>query len=438
MPGYAIERAIARRVWDSRGNPTVEVEIVTQSGARGRAIAPAGASRGTREAIDMRDGGAALSGLDVRRALANVAERIGPALRGIDVTDQAAADRAIVALDPSALKAELGGNATVATSLAVLHAAAAAKGVPLWRHCADLAGAEPSLPLPEIQIFGGGAHAGRRVDIQDFMIMVPGAASFDDVMEVTSEVYRAAGSLMAQKGSLAGVADEGGWWPIFDHNEQALETLVRAIELAGERPGDRVVISLDVAASEFGADGRYRLALEDRELSRDAMIRLLGRWIDDYPIASIEDPLAEDDPEGMSAFTREFGERVQIIGDDFLVTNAGLLNQAVQAGACNAVLIKVNQVGTVSEALDCLHAARAAGYGTIVSARSGETEDVSISHMAVGFGAQQLKVGSFTRSERMAKWNECLRIGDVLGADAFVGGRPLMGTAWARTWKGAA
>ncbi|WP_380053997.1 phosphopyruvate hydratase [Falsihalocynthiibacter sp. SS001] len=422
----------ARRVWDSRGNPTVEVEVATESGEIGRAIAPAGVSRGTREAIDLRDGGDVLGGLGVGRAVLNVQKLIAPELIGVDATDQEAVDEAIIALDHSALKARLGGNSTVAVSLAVMNAAAAAKGVPVWQHCAELSGATPSLPLPEIQIFGGGAHAGRRVDIQDFMIMVPGASSFDEALEITSEVYRAAGSLMSQKGALAGVADEGGWWPVFNHNEEALETLIRAIELAGEKPGDRVVISLDVAASEFGSKGKYRLALEDRELGREEMIRLLGRWIDDYAIASIEDPLAEDDKEGMRAFTQEFGRRVQIIGDDYLVTNTALLEEAITDEACNAVLIKVNQVGTVSEALDCLKVARKAGLGTIVSARSGETEDVSISHMAVGFGAQQIKVGSFSRSERMAKWNECLRIGDRIGQDTFVSGKPLASTDWAR------
>ncbi|MXU65036.1 phosphopyruvate hydratase [Oceanomicrobium pacificus] len=433
-----IDKVIARRVWDSRGNPTVEVEVQTTGGRVGRAIAPAGASRGTREAIDMRDGGKALGGLDVGQAVANVAERIAPALSGLDATDQKAADDAILALDPSALKDRLGGNATVAASLAVAHAGAAAKGEPLWQHLADLSGATPSIPLPEIQIFGGGAHAGRRVDIQDFMVMVPGASTFGEALEITSEVYRAAGSLMERKGRLAGVADEGGWWPVFDHNEEALETLVKAIELAGETPGDRVVISLDIAASEFGKDGRYRLALEDRELGRDEMIRLLGDWLDAYPIASIEDPLAEDDPDGMRAFTAAYGDRVQIIGDDYLVTNSALVRDAATDRACNAVLIKVNQVGTLSEALDCLTTASDRGFGTIVSARSGETEDVSISHMAVGFGARQLKVGSFTRSERMAKWNECLRIGDAIGQDRFVAGAPLADTAWARTYKGAA
>ncbi len=436
MSASAITGLAARRVWDSRGNPTVEVEVQTDSGRSGRAIAPAGASRGMREAIDLRDGGAALQGMDVQQAVANVNTRIAAALRGMDCLDQAGIDAALGALDGTPLKSVLGGNAMVATSLAVLHAASAAKGVPLWRHVADLSGEVPTLPLPEVQIFGGGAHAARRVDVQDFMVMVPGAGSFDEVMEVTSEIYRAAGSLMKAKGHSVGVADEGGWWPVFASNEEALETLVRAIETMGEKPGERVVISLDIAASEFGSNGRYRLALEDRELDRDQMIELLGRWIESYPIASIEDPLAEDDPEGMIAFTKAYGHRLQIVGDDYLVTNAGLVTASAEAGACNAVLIKVNQAGTVSESMACLKEARLRGFRGIVSARSGETEDVSISHLAVGLNAGQLKVGSFTRSERMAKWNECLRIGDALGKAAFVGGTPLANTWWAQQSEG--
>lgn len=436
MSASMIKGLAARRVWDSRGNPTVEVEVQTASVAAGRAIAPAGASRGTREAIDLRDGGTAQRGLDVQRAVANVNSVIAATLKGMDCADQAGIDAALVALDGTALKSKLGGNAMVATSLAVLHAAAAAKAVPLWRHVADLSGATPSLPLPEVQIFGGGAHAARRVDVQDFMVMVPGASSFDEVMEVTAEIYHAAGAIMKAKGHSVGVADEGGWWPMFSSNEEALETLVRAIEATGEKPGDRVVISLDIAASEFGSNGRYRLALEDRALDRDQMIDMLGRWIDSYPIVSIEDPLAEDDPEGMIAFTAAYGHRLQIIGDDYLVTNAPLVAEAAKAGACNAVLIKVNQAGTVTESMACLAEARTRGYRGIVSARSGETEDVSISHLAVGLGAGQLKVGSFARSERMAKWNECLRIGDALEGDAFVGGAPLAGTWWAKRAKG--
>ncbi len=428
----------ARRVWDSRGNPTVEVTVDLNGGARGRAIAPAGASRGTREAVDLRDGGSRLRGLDVQKALTNVNGKIASALIGVDAEDQAGVDAALIALDGTPLKSALGGNAMVATSLAVLHAAADAAGVPLWKHVAQTYQGTASIPLPEIQIFGGGAHAGRRVDVQDFMVMVPGAGSFDEALEVTAEIYAAAGALMAQKGKSVGVADEGGWWPVFDSNEEALETLVAAIEATGEKPGDRVVISLDIAASEFTEDGRYRLALEDRTLSSDEMISLLGGWINSYPIASIEDPLAEDDCEGMRAFTKAYGDCVQIIGDDYLVTNAKLVEAAAEDRACNAVLIKVNQAGTVSESVETLAAAWKAGYRGIVSARSGETEDVSISHLSVGLNAGQLKVGSFTRSERMAKWNECLRIQDELGENAFVGGAPLVDTWWGKGRTGGA
>lgn len=436
MSHSAIKNVSARRVWDSRGNPTVEVEVTLAGGSIGRAIAPAGASRGTREAVDLRDGGNALEGKNVSQAVRNVNEIIAPALVDMDANKQAVIDEKIIALDGTPYKSKLGGNATVATSMAVLHAAAAEKKVPLWRHVADLSGEIPSLPLPEIQIFGGGAHAGRRVDVQDFMVMVPGAQSFDEVLEITSEIYRAAGSIMKQKGKSVGVADEGGWWPVFDSNEEALETLMNAIELAGEKPGDRVVISLDIAASEFGSKGEYRLALENRKLGRDDMIQMLGRWIKTYPIVSIEDPLSEDDPEGVIAFTQEFGDHLQIIGDDYLVTNADLVQEAADQGACNAVLIKVNQSGTVTESINCFRVAKQRGYRSIVSARSGETEDVTISHLAVGLNAGQLKVGSFTRSERMAKWNECLRIENQLAAGSFVAGSPLSNTWWAKKQKG--
>lgn len=431
----AIKSVLARRVWDSRGNPTVEVDVRLEDGAFGRAIAPAGASRGTREAIDLRDGGRTLRGLDVGKAVANVNGPVAAALTGLDAADQAGIDTAMLALDSSPLKQKIGGNAMVATSLAVLHAAAASAREPLFAHIAGIYGTSPALPLPEIQIFGGGAHAGRRVDIQDFMIMVPGAKTFDEVMEVTSEVYFAAGDIMKSKGRLAGVADEGGWWPVFDSNEEALETLIGAIEKAGEKPGDRVVISLDVAASEFGKNGCYRLALEDRALDSGELIDMLGGWLDAYPIASIEDPVGEDDPDGMIAFTHRFGDRVQIIGDDYLVTNAGLVEAAAEAEACNAVLVKVNQAGTVTESIAAFRAARKHGWGTIVSARSGETEDVSISHLATGLGGGQLKVGSFTRSERMVKWNECLRLQDMLGADSFAGGQALARTWWGKNQK---
>lgn len=421
MASGRITTVMGRRVWDSRGRPTVEVEVVLAGGARGRAIAPAGASRGTHEAVDLRDGGARLGGLDVAGAVANVNGPIARALVGMDAREQAAADAALIALDGTPTKARLGGNATIAASLAVLHAAAAAEGVPLWRHLA--AGAPVTLPLPEIQIFGGGAHAGRRVDIQDFMVMPVGAASFDQALEMTAEVYRAAGELMRDAGKLAGVADEGGWWPAFATNEEALDWLVRAIERAGFAPGAEVAISLDVAASEFGRDGRYRLGLEGRDLDADGMIELLLGWVARYPIVSIEDPLAEDDAAGFARFTRAVAGRVQVIGDDLLVTRAARVAAAAAQGACTAALIKPNQAGTVTETKDALDAARRAGWATIVSARSGETEDVSIAHLAVGWSAGQLKVGAFARSERMAKWNECLRIEAALGAAARFAGR---------------
>ena len=427
-----ISSVIGRRVWDSRGVPTVETEITLADGKKGRAIAPSGASRGTREALELRDGGSAIGGKDVTKACAHINGPIAAALRGLDATDQAAIDATLLTLDDSPLKDRMGGNALVATSLAALHAGAAATEQSLWRYIASSCGTTPSLPLPEIQIFGGGAHAGRRVDIQDFMVMVPGASDFEEVMTITREVYFAAGDIMARRGKLAGIADEGGWWPQFDSNEEALETLTEAIALAGETPGENVVISLDIAASEFGTKGKYQLALENRTLTSDQLIDLLGNWLDRYPIASIEDPLAEDDKEGMIAFTKAHGQNVQIIGDDYFVTNEALVKEALDDNAANAVLIKVNQIGTVTEALTTFQTAQEAGWGTIISARSGETEDASISHLSIGLGGGQLKVGSFQRSERMVKWNECLRIQDEIGADAFVKGTPLVNTWWAR------
>ena len=414
-----------RRVWDSRGRPTVEAELRLAGGAVGRAIAPAGASTGSGEAIELRDGGARLGGRDVQGAVAAVNRDIAAALTGQDAADQAAIDRLLIDLDGTPQKRRLGGNALVAVSMAALHAAADAAGRPLYVHLLGGA-AEAVMPLPEIQIFGGGAHAGRRVDIQDFMIVAPAARSFDQALEWTAEVYRAAGEVMAERGLLQGVADEGGFWPAFESNEAALDALMRAIERAGFTPGQEIAISLDIAASEFHQNGQYRLARDGRTLDGDGMAEMLMGWLDRYPIVSIEDPLAEHDAEGLRRFTAAVGDRVQIVGDDFLVTNAERVQQAAAMGACNAVLVKPNQAGTISEAKAALDAARAAGWGAIVSARSGETEDVTIVHLAVGWGAGQLKVGSFARSERMAKWNEALRIEEALGAHArFAGGAPL-------------
>jgi enolase len=417
------------RVWDSRGRPTVEAELRLAGGACGRAIAPAGASTGSGEAIELRDGGDKLGGRDVQRAVAAINGEIAAALIGQDATDQAAIDHGLIALDGTAQKQRLGGNALVAVSMAVLHAAAAATDRPLYAHLLGDAAGEAIIPLPEIQIFGGGAHAGRRVDIQDFMVVAPGAASFDQALEWTAEIYRIAGALMAERGLLQGVADEGGYWPTFDSNQAALDALMRAIERAGFTPGQEIALSLDIAASEFHDNGRYRLALDDRALDSDAMAEMLIGWLDRYPIVSIEDPLAEDDAEGLRRFTQAVGDRVQIVGDDFLVTNADRVRAAAAQDICNAVLIKPNQAGTVTEAKAALDAALDAGWGAIVSARSGETEDLTIVHLAVGWGAGQLKVGSFARSERMAKWNEALRIEEALGPRArFAGAAPF--TRW--------
>jgi enolase len=412
----AIVEVRGRRVWDSRGRPTIEAEVLLSGGAWGRAIAPAGASTGSGEALDRRDGGTRLGGFDVRQAVAAVNGEIAAELKGLDASAQDLVDDRLIALDGTPNKARLGANATIAVSMAVAHAAAAAAGVPLWRYLVGPEGA--ALPVPEIQIFGGGAHAGRRVDVQDFMVVCPGAASFAEALDWTAEVYLAAGRLMAEAGRLKGVADEGGFWPEFATNEEALEMLVRAIERAGLVPGEQVAIALDVAASEFGRNGLYRLGLEGRELDSEGMIRLLMGWLERYPIVSIEDPLAEDDLEGFAAFTAAVGGRVQVVADDLTVTEAARVRAAAARGAGNTLLVKPNQRGTLTETRAAFEAARSAGWRTIVSARSGETEDVTIVHLAVGWGAPQLKVGSFARSERMAKWNEALRIEQALGAAA--------------------
>ncbi|MDE2005028.1 MAG: phosphopyruvate hydratase [Rhodospirillales bacterium] len=424
MTDTAIAFVHGRRVWDSRGRPTLEADVLLEGGAVGRGMAPAGASTGSGEALDLRDGGAAFGGFDVTRALARLNETIGPALVGRDAADQAGVDAALIALDGTPDRSRLGANALTAVSIAVAHAAAGAAGEPLFRH---LGGREAAtLPLPQIQIFGGGAHAGRRVDIQDFLVVCPGAGSFAEALDWTGEVYRAAGALMKAAGKLAGVADEGGWWPDFAANGAALEMLVRAIEQAGFKPGAQVAIALDIAASEFGRDGRYRLALEDRALDSDGMIALLAGWVRDYPIVSIEDPLAEDDAAGFAAFVREVGDRVQVVGDDFLVTDAARVRAAAASGAANCVLLKPNQRGTLTETRAAWDAAREAGMAAIVSARSGETEDTTIVHLAVGWGVGQLKVGSFARGERTANWIEALRVEEALGARArFAGGGAL-------------
>jgi enolase len=414
----AIERVTGRQVWDSRGRPTVEVEVRLGGGALGRAIAPSGASTGRREALDRRDGGARLGGYGVDGAIEAVNGPIAERLRGLEPAGQAAVDAALIALDGTPQKTALGGNAIVATSLAVAWAAAAQKSVPLWRHIGELSGFAPRVPLPMIQIFGGGRHAGNRIDIQDFLVVALGRRSFAEAAEMTAEVYLAAAAAMAGKGRLNGIADEGGVWPDFSTNEEGLEELTRAIEAAGLRPGTDMGIALDVAASAFHSDNGYVLALEGRRLDTLEMIELLEAWVKTYPIVSLEDPLAEDDDQGFAEITRRLGDRVQIIGDDYFATSAERISHAAALGACNASLLKVNQCGTVTELIAAAEATRELGWNAIQSGRSGESEDVSLSHLAIGLASEQIKVGSMARSERTAKWNEVIRIEQAGGIGA--------------------
>jgi enolase len=409
-----ISGVVGRRVWDSRGRPTVEAEVYLRNGASGRAIAPAGASTGRAEALDKRDGGKAFSGLDVMQAVGAVNGEIARLLRGRDACDQGEADRALIELDGTADKSRLGGNALVATSMAIAHAAAAGERLPLWQYLAgDRTGL--TLPLPEIQIFGGGAHAGRRVDVQDFMIIAVGAQTYEQALEWSAEVYASAARILQRDGMLQGVADEGGFWPAFDSNEQALDYLLRAIEGAGFVPGEDIAVSLDIAATDFCRGGEYRLARDGKTVDADGLSEILLGWLERYPIVAIEDPLEQQDDAAMAKFTAAAGAGLELVADDFICTQAARIRHAASIGACNTALIKPNQAGTLSEARAALEMAQAVGWESIVSARSGESEDVTIVHLAVGWGVKQLKVGSFSRSERMAKWNEGLRIAQQLG-----------------------
>jgi enolase len=403
-----INTVAGRAVWDSRGFPTVEAEVTLESGVVGRAIAPAGASTGAGEARELRDGGTRLRGLGVQQAVQRINGEISPLLKGFDIFNQAAIDAAMIAADGTPDKSRLGGNSLTAVSLAALWAAANEKRLPLWRY---LAGSEPvGLPLPEIQIFGGGAHARGSVDLQDFLAIPNGATSFAQSLEWIAEVYYAAGRALASQGKTLAVADEGGYWPQFGSNEGAIEALVRAIESAGFKPGADISIGLDLASTQYFADDKYHWRSESRSFTREQLLDVYTQWVDSYPIVSMEDGFAEDDVDGMRAMTARLGHRLQIIGDDFFVTNARQIGERAALGACNAVLIKPNQIGTVTETRNAIDVATRHKLGCIVSARSGETEDVSIVHLAVGWGVAQLKVGSFARSERMAKWNEGLRV----------------------------
>ncbi len=408
-----IKNIVGRRVWDSRGRPTIEVDVQLEGGAIGRSIAPAGASTGSAEAVDKRDGGTIFGGLDVMGGVNAVNGEIRTALQGRDASDQQLIDQIMIKLDGTNNKSRLGGNALIATSMANLHAVAKQANLPLWKYLLDEQ-QEPFLPLPEVQIFGGGAHASRRVDVQDFMVIAVGAENYAQSLEWTAEVYRSAGQIMSDADLMQGVADEGGYWPAFNSNEQALDYMVKAIEKAGLIPGEDMAISLDIAATDFHKEGRYQLVTDSKSVDSDGLSEMLLGWLQRYPIVAIEDPLGEADDEAMSKFTQAAGDKVEIVADDFICTSADRIRHAHSMGACNTALIKPNQVGTITETKAALDAARSAGWESIVSARSGETEDTTIVHLAIGWGVKQLKVGSFARSERMAKWNEGLRIAEHL------------------------
>ena len=423
MSDAAIDNVWARRIWDSRGRPTVEVEITTTDGFVGISAAPAGASTGSGEAIDLRDGGSSLGGHDVQTAVGNIIDRIAPAIQGLPVSAQDQIDHAMQRLDGTETCSNLGGNAMIATSMAVAHAAAKSAHQPLWQYFAQ--GGTPALPVPEVQIFGGGAHALGAIDLQDFMIVPFGASSFREAMEWTAEIYLAAGQIMQSRGAICGVADEGGYWPVFKSNEHAIETLVLAIERAGFSCRSQVAISLDIAATQFYEDGTYQLRAEQRALDTENWLATLSNWLNTYPIAMIEDPFHEHDISAHAELTQRFGNRLQIVADDLTVTSSERVREVSRSGACSALLCKPNQAGTLTRAREAFEAAQTAGWSVIISARSGETEDTTISHLAVGWASGQCKVGSFARSERMAKWNEVLRIEERLGSDAKYAGRKI-------------
>jgi enolase len=430
---------IAREVLDSRGYPTVEVEAVGSTGARGRAIVPSGASTGRHEAVELRDHDPARhGGRGVLRAVRNVTTEIAAAVVGMDLREQEAIDRALVALDGTPNRGRLGANAILGTSLAVAHAAAAATGESLFVHLHglwrdrlgpdDAPDAGPVLPLPMVNMISGGLHAGRQLDIQDVLIVPVGAGSYPEALEWTTAVYRALGRVLRDRGEEADlVGDEGGYGPKLGRNEEALDRVVAAITAAGLRPGVDVALALDVAASHVfdPATGRYRLAAEGgRELDAAGVIDLLESWVQRHPIVSIEDGLAEDDWTGWALLTERLGDRLQLIGDDLFCTQVPRIELGLERRAANAVLVKVNQVGTLSETFDALLLARRHGYRAVISARSGETEDATIADLAVATAAGQIKIGSVARSERLAKYNRLLRIGEALGGpDAPYAGR---------------
>jgi enolase len=421
----------ARQILDSRGNPTVEVEVLLDSGAWGRAAVPSGASTGSREALELRDGGPRYRGKAVSRALEHVRGPLadvvtGLALGGLD--EQAALDRALISADGSEKKSHLGANALLGVSLAAAWAASTDAGQPLFRWLAD--GREPLLPLPMMNVLNGGAHANNNVDFQEFMILPTGAPSFSEALRYGVECFHALRDLLDEAGHPTTVGDEGGFAPNLDSSSEAVEMLLRAIERAGYKPGDDVSLGLDVAASEFCRDGRYVLAGEGRECSAAELIGIYSDWVDRYPIVSIEDGLDENDWDGWKQLTDALGGRCQLVGDDLFVTNRELLREGIQRGIANAILIKLNQIGTLTETLEAIETAESARYATVISHRSGETEDVTIADLAAGRAAGQIKTGSLSRSDRVAKYNRLLAIERELGGDAsYAGASRLAGSA---------
>lgn len=414
----------AWQVFDSRGNPTLEAEVALRNGVRGRGTVPSGASTGQFEALELRDGDPKrFRGKSVFKAIANVRDILAPALCGQDVFDQRKLDQTMIDLDGTPGKKRLGANAILGVSMAAAQAAAAARGEPLFAWLGQ--GSGNLLPLPEIQIVGGGAHANWRTDVQDFLLIANGARSYAEVMEVTHNVYHAAGDILRRRGKYFGLADEGGYWPEFETNEAPLQLLTEAIEQAGYQPGRDAAISLDIAASDFFDEktGTYRFKLGKRHFSTAEFADMLTDWCSRYPIISVEDPMADTDWEGWQMVFKKMGLRVQIVGDDLFTTNIERIRVGIEKGIANAVLIKLNQIGTVTETIEAVRLTQEAGWLPVVSARSGETNDGFIAHLAVATNAGQLKVGSFARGERMAKWNEVIRIErELSGRARFLGG----------------
>ncbi len=416
-----IETTHARQILDSRGNPTVEADVTLADGARGRAAVPSGASTGEFEATELRDGGEAWLGKGVSAAVGHVDAEIADAVRGRDATDQAGLDRALIELDGTPNKSRLGANAILAVSLATAQAAAASAGQPLWRH---LGGEQAHvLPVPMMNVLNGGAHADNAVDFQEFMVVPVGASSFSDALRVGAEVFHNLKRTLHDRGLGTAVGDEGGFAPDLDSNEAALRVLIEGIEAAGYRPGEDVAIALDPATSEIFGGSDYDLHHEGRRLSSDELVGYWSDLVDRYPIVSIEDGMDEEDWDGWRALTERLGDRVQLVGDDLFVTNTERLGRGIEAGVANSILIKVNQIGTLTETLEAIDMARAAGYTAVMSHRSGETEDVAIADLAVATGCGQIKTGAPSRSDRVAKYNQLLRIEEALGERATYPGR---------------